>query len=145
MLQERRRTETGSCGVTLQEMRQHLINKNPGLKISIKTVHRFLQAPRKGTHAASRHTGAVDARPGVKSNNLRSAHPDQHHCAAHVKAAREFASDNCELCSTLSCDDKVKIGIGRPAVSRYTLYSILTGYWLCFVCVLYNKLLYFQL
>ena len=117
--QERRRTETGSCGVTLEQIRKHLVDNIPGLKISLKSVHLLLRAPRKGTHAADGYKNVVDARPGVKDNSNRKSHPDQHHCASQVKTAREFGSDNKSQCVTLPCDDKSKIKMGLPAVSRY--------------------------
>ena len=117
--QERRITETGSCGVTLEQIRKHLVDNIPGLKISLKSVHLLLRAPRKGTHAADGCKRGVDARPGVKDNSNRKSHPDQHHCASQVKTAREFGSDHKSQCVTLSCDDKSKIMMGLPAVSRY--------------------------
>ena len=117
--QKRRRTETGSCGVTLEQIRKHLIDNIPGLKISLKSVHLLLRAPRKGTHAADGYKSVVDARPGVKDNSTRKSHPDQHHCASQVKTAREFGSDHKSQCVTLSCDDKSKITMDLPAVSRY--------------------------
>ncbi|CAB4426249.1 unnamed protein product [Rhizophagus irregularis] len=53
-------------------------------------------------------------------------HPDSHYCLASVKCAKQFASTFADMSVVISQDDKVKIGLGVPAVGRtfHTLQSI---------------------
>lgn len=119
----RRRTETGySSGVTVAEIRKHLLKEVPGLRehgISLTTIRRLFQAPNKGNRASQRYQGLVDARVGTKSNRYREFHPDSHYLFSRNKHRREFCTlfkaDSC----IVSMDDMAKIKVGAPAVSRY--------------------------
>ena len=76
----RRRAETWySSGVTVEEIREHLLQEVPGLKehgISVTSTRRLFQAPNKGNSASSRYQGLVDARVRTKSNQYREFHQD---------------------------------------------------------------------
>jgi hypothetical protein len=119
---KRRRTEIGSCGVTLGDIRKNLLANVPKLKeegISISTVSRLLEPPRQGTKAALRYTGAIKARVPAKRNDEIKEHIDLHYCRSQVRMFREFMSDFAAETNLLSCDDKNKANVGTLAVSRY--------------------------
>ena len=91
----RRRNDTGfSSGVTINQIRQHLLENVQGLckhNISKSTVRRLFEAP-----------------------NI-----DAHYLFARNKFRREFVSMFPRSASILSTDDMSKIKFGLPAVSRY--------------------------
>lgn len=121
--QSRRRTGTGSSsGVSVAQIREHLLDKVPGLRehgISTSTTRRLFHAPDKGNVASHRYKALIDARIGCKKNSYREYHPDSHYLFARNKQRREFCTmldaDSC----ILSMDDMAKIKVGAPAVSRY--------------------------
>jgi len=53
-------------------------------------------------------------------------HPNSHYCLASIKGAKQFASTFTDVSVVISQDDKVKIGLGVPAVgcTFHTLQSI---------------------
>ena len=54
--QERRRTETGTtCGVTLREIREHLLQKIPELHIGTTTIAYMMAPPHRGHRSAERY------------------------------------------------------------------------------------------
>ena len=65
---ERRRESIGKVGVSLGEIREHLLHTVPGLRergFSGTSVARLMQPPRRGTIASSRYKGLLAARvPG---------------------------------------------------------------------------------
>ena len=69
-VQYRRRNDTGfSSGVTINQIRQHLLENGQGLcehNISKSTVRRLLEAPNKSCNAAAKYKGHIDAR--VRTN-----------------------------------------------------------------------------
>ena len=121
--QSRRRSETGtSSGVSVAQIREHLLDTVPGLRehgISLSTTRRLFHAPNKGNVASQRYKALVDGRIGIKKNSYREFHPDSHYLFARNKQRREF----CTLFESHSCilsmDDMAKIKVGAPAVSRY--------------------------
>lgn len=119
----RRRTETGySSGVTVAEIRQHLLKEIPGLRehgISLTTIRRLFQAPNKGNRASKRYRCLVDARVATKSNRYREFHPDSHYLFSRNKHRREFCTLFKSEACIVSMDDMAKIKVGAPAVSRY--------------------------
>ena len=91
----KRRNDTGfSSGVTINQIRQHLLEIVQGLRehnISKSTVRRLFEAP-----------------------NI-----DAHYLFVRNKFRREFVSMFPRSASILSTDDMAKIKVGLPAVSRY--------------------------
>ena len=94
-VQCRRPNDTGfSSGVTMNQIRQHLLDNAQGLReynISKSTVRRLFKGPNK----------------------------DAHYLFARNKFRREFVSMFPRSASILSTDDMAKIKFGPPAVSRY--------------------------
>ncbi len=78
----RRRESTGTgTGVTLKDMKQHLLDNVPGLKehgISLDTIHHLMVAPRKNSSRANRYKGLIDAKFAPKKNNYREGCENQH-------------------------------------------------------------------
>ena len=78
---ERCRESIGKVGVSLREIRKHLLSTVPGLKkhgISAGSVARLMQPPRHGTRASLRYKGQVAARVPGKQNRYREFHTDLH-------------------------------------------------------------------
>ena len=119
----RRWTETSnSSGVTIVDVRKHLLETIPGLKehgISESTVSRLFHAPNLHRTASSRYTGLVDCKVGVKDNTCREFHEDNHYLFARNKQRREMAQYFAPDSNTISIDDMAKVKVGAPAVSRY--------------------------
>ena len=121
--EHRRRNETGfSSGVTVSQIRDHLLVSVPGLKehgISMTTTRRLFEAPNKGNIASKRYKGYVEARVGIKANSYREYHIDAHYLFARNKQRRELACLLKDHISLVSMDDMAKVKVGPPAVSRY--------------------------
>lgn len=119
----RRCDTTNSLGVTLEDLRKHLLSVIPNLQesgLSRTTVHELMLPPRQKTRNSKRYKGVVTARVGVKRNDLpQHMHEDRHFCASQVKLAMEFGAKHADNVATVSADDMNKVNIGVPAVSRY--------------------------
>ena len=117
-----RRTATGySSGVTVAEIREHLLSEVHGLRehgMSLTTTRRLFQAPNKSNCASRRYQGLIDAQVGTKSNRYHKFHFDSHYLFSRNKHRREpctiFKSEAC----ILTMDDMAKIKVGAPAVSQ---------------------------
>lgn len=121
--QSRRRSQTGnSMGVTLSDIRSHLLEQFPALKergISRTVIHQLMVAPRKGTRNALRYTGLVQAKVPGKDNSQRKAHLDGHYAFAQANYVGELCQKFRDECVSISCDDMNKLHVGTLAVSRY--------------------------
>ena len=124
--QERRRssTVTMSNGVTLRQLRDHVLAEVPELtSLSLSTVARMLVAPNKGNRNARRYHGAVNAKVAAKSNTRRlSKHPGRNHiCMSQMGFMLEQSVDMYDCVDVWSVDDKAKLKVSSdcPCVSRY--------------------------
>ena len=115
--QSRRRIDTGlASGVSIREIKGHLYEKFPLLKehkISLSTISRMFEPPNR------RIQGVINARVVEKYNSYSELHPDAHYLFERNKMRREMAvlfNDNLKI---ISMDDKAKVKVGAPAVSRY--------------------------
>lgn len=120
----RRRETTGTgTGVSLEDIRQHLLDSVPGLKergISKDAVHHLMVAPRKNTVRAERYKGLVDAKVPGKRNQYRENSANQHFLFARVAYREELCMKFSSEAEFYSADDMNKIRMGpAPAVSRY--------------------------
>ncbi|VDI30459.1 Hypothetical predicted protein [Mytilus galloprovincialis] len=120
----RRRCDTArSSGVTLDQIKNKLVDKIPGLKergIHKTTVHHMLAPPDKRLKSSSTvYKQEIDAKLCSKQNNIRKEDANSHFYSTRVKYSMEFASKYSNDCVLLSCDNKNKIHIGTLAVSRY--------------------------
>ena len=101
---ERRREGVGKVGVSLREIRDHLIASIPNQK----------------SHGISLNSkGFIAARVPGKRNQYREDHQDQHYLFAQVAYRRKISSMFDKECAIFSADDMNKIKVGALAVSRY--------------------------
>ena len=68
---------------------------------------------------AANYKGVVEARVAAKKNTMRKGHPDAHHAASLVRFALEFGALFGDFVDIVAYDDKAKLKVGSPAVSRY--------------------------
>ena len=117
----RRRTGTStSCGVRLQDIKNHLIENVEGLTTISKTkVYYLLKPARSNTIEAARHKDALDFRVGVKANDVSKDNINAHEYFANVGFVRQMCAEYPNECTIFSCDSKAKVHIGGQAVSRY--------------------------
>ena len=117
----RRRTATAtSCGVTIENIRRHLLENVEGLtQISRTKVYYLLQPARSNTIDAVRHKDAVDVRVGTKTCDISKENTKAHEYFATVSNVREMCAKYPLETTLFSCDSKAKIHIGGQAVSRY--------------------------
>ena len=129
--QNRRRSETSySSGITIPQIRDHLLAKVPGLEqrgISLSTTRRLFEAPNKSRTNSVGYKSYVQARVGVKKNSYREHHEDAHYLFARNKYRRELASLEDDDINIISTDDMAKLKVGAPAVSRYHQLNRLCG------------------
>ena len=95
---ERRRTGTAtSCGVRLEDVRQHLLNNVEGLdKISKTKVYYLMQPANMHSRESARHKDAVDVRVGVKNCDISKENPKAHEYFATIANLRH-------MCSIIPC------------------------------------------
>ena len=121
--QERRRETTiTSCGVSVQDIRDHLLEVIPGLKehgLSVTTVRYLFKPVKKSLHSAERYKSAIDARVPRKDNSEHSDNLDAHYLLGRIKLRRELAASFPDECTVVSVDSMNKIKYGTLAVSRY--------------------------
>ena len=120
---KRRNQTVNSMGVTLDQIREHLLDTITGLSeagISRNTIHRLMVPPRKKTNAAKLYKGIINARIPKKSNNrFSSDHKDLHFCRSQASMFCEAAEFYSDEVIRISADDKNKVNVGTLAVSRY--------------------------
>ena len=127
--QTRRRSEVGAFGFTMPDVQKFVRNKfyseNPESAPSLSTVRRWFCAAFNNRKASKFYKGLITARPGLKRNDGTVGEPHEHrkHCFTEVKIAREFGAKHQEECIVLSCDDKCKLPVGPPVVSRLATLS----------------------
>ena len=105
-------------GVSLNQIRRYI---KSALKLSVSkhTIHRLLQPRRKKTIASQRFAGLVNARVPPKSNSKeKTYHPHFHYTCAQINIVQELGQLSPNGTMSLSCDNKNKIDVGIPAVSR---------------------------
>ena len=120
--EKRRDTSITSCGVSVQDVRDHLIKGLPGLKdqgISETSVRYLFKPVRKGTFAAESYKSVADAAVPCKDNALRNDNTNAHYLLSHVKLRRELCSYFRDECTIASANSMNKIHYGTLAVSRY--------------------------
>ena len=117
----RRRTDTQyALGVSLQQIADEVVRKVPELKsISRNTIHRLMRPPHEKHCNAKRFKSLVDAKVPPKRNDLNpKEHGDTHYCRASVSVAMQLGATYPNEVILMSSDNKMKISIGIPAVSR---------------------------
>ena len=117
----RRRSGTSStCGVRLEDIRQHVLKNVEGLtKISKSKIHYLLKPANESTRDAARHKDCLDVRVGVKSCDISKDNVNAHEYFATVSVVYQMCAEYPDEAVIFSCDSKAKVHIGGQAVSRY--------------------------
>ena len=120
----RRRNDQGGFGFSIPQLHQFVSDKfykeDPDMAPSLTTLRRFFAAANSNNNASKHYHQLINARPATKRNNehVGDIHAHRHQCFATVKAVRELAAKHDDDCEVFSVDDKCKIPMGTPAVSR---------------------------
>ena len=105
-------------GVSLKDIQSH-VRQSLGLSISKDTVHRLLKPRRQGTRASKYFKSLIDARVTPKRNSgEKKVHKDFHYTCSQVNLVSEMATYAQEGTLCMSVDNKNKVEVGIPAVSR---------------------------
>ena len=103
---------------------QSQVKDDLGILISKHTIHRTLLAPHQRWRTARLYKGYVNAKVPPKSNcKTTKEHKDFRYTCVQVNLVNEFAQCYSNEVLAMSCDDKNKVNIGTPAVSRYCKYQ----------------------
>lgn len=102
--------------VSLDEMIEKAEQNCPeGTPIPSRSLVRLQFSPRNPyTHSALNFTSKIKVQYKIQRRQLRSAHPDDHYCAAQMKYLKERAIQMKEHTCLLFCDDKAKVPFGEP-------------------------------
>ena len=114
--QEKRRNETfESCGVTVKQVREHLLDNVPGLRqhgISLTTV-RYLFLPVHKSRSSARHyKGYIAAKTPKKDNSGRPETTNAHFIHSKVNLRLEHATVFSEDYTVISADAMNKVHVG---------------------------------
>ena len=122
--QERRRTnDFESCGVSVSDVRRHILDTVPGLKqygISLSTVRYLFNPVNRWRKHSSRYKSLVKCSVPKKDNSLRKDTKNAHYIHCRVAMRLEHASRFSEDYVVVSADAMNKVHVGTLAVSRYT-------------------------
>ena len=118
----RRQEEIGTCGSSLDSIRDHLLQTVPGLalahpKLSTRTVAHWMQAPNKSFNASKSYKGYIDARVPHKDNSSRKFNDNNHFYSARVRYTMELASQFGEYVRVFSADNKNKVKVGNHTLA----------------------------
>ena len=121
--QERRCTSTiTSSGVTINEIREHLLKNIPGLKehgINKQTFRWLFKLVRKDNDVAVCYKGIINATIAKEDNTGRAHKGDSHFVLSYLRLRRELVECFREETTIVSTNNMNKIRYGAPAVSRY--------------------------
>ena len=120
----RRETTATGRGITLNDIRKHLLDNVPGLAedggISTDTVHHLTYPPRKNSIRAHGFKKLIAACVSGKRNQYREGNKNQHFMFARVAYREEFVFKFKHEAVFFSSDDMNKLRMGpSTAVSRY--------------------------
>ena len=93
-----------SCGVSVQDVRDHLIKVVPGHGISETSVRYLFKPVRKGTFAAESYKSVVDEAVTCKDNSLGKDNSNTHYPISRLKLRRELCSYFRDECTIASAD-----------------------------------------
>ena len=108
-------------GVSLNDIKKHVLKQIPGLQIiSRDAIHYLMAPPRKNATRSCRYKALVDAKVPGKRNQYREDSANQHFLFARVSYREQFVVKHENESCFYSCDDMNKIKMGPAiAVSRY--------------------------
>ncbi len=103
--QEKRRSEEGTCGVSMDEILAHVRKTLPSINVTGSTVRRLFFPRKANTIAAKRFYKLIDCKVPRIRNDGRRKHPDGHFCFAQIALVMEWAAKNYEEVEVVSQDD----------------------------------------
>ncbi|XP_038060450.1 uncharacterized protein LOC119741815 [Patiria miniata] len=122
----RRRRSHGTCGVSLSQVRDHLMTVVPQLKesntkLDKKTISHWFQPPNRRFKASQKYAGLIDAKVPPKSNSRSSPDDNDHYFSARVRYCLEMAAKFDKSATVFSLDNKNKVKVGSKtlAVDRH--------------------------
>ena len=122
--QEKRRDDDFvSCGVSVDEVRQHLLKTIPGLVehgLCINTVRYLFKAVNKSRSSSKRYTGLVDCRVPQKDNSGRESDENSHylHSRVNMRLEQAFLFEDEHIVFSADAMNKILVG-DVLCVSRY--------------------------
>eukprot|EP00111_Clytia_hemisphaerica_P022411 TCONS_00065867-protein len=121
--QEKRRDDDfRSCGVSLNDIRDHLLKVVPGLAehgIAPNTIRYLFVPVHKSRSSSKRYLGIVPCKVPKKDNSGRTENENNHFIHSRVGMRFEHAATYNKDYSMISADAMNKIHVGTLAVSRY--------------------------
>ena len=118
-----KRRHTGlTVGVSLREIRAHVLRVVPGLSnfgISTNSVARLFMAPHNGRRSGKDYKSYIEFKVPSKDDTMRKQNPIQHTCKAQVNCVMEMGADYRDQCHSAGLDDKAKITVGTWCVSKF--------------------------
>jgi len=102
----RRWTGTSStCGVRLEDIRQHVLKNVNGLtKISRSKIYNLLKPANENTCETARHKDCLDVCVGVKSCDISKSNPNAHEYFATVSMIHQMSAEYPSEVVIFSCD-----------------------------------------
>ncbi|CAF1556269.1 unnamed protein product, partial [Didymodactylos carnosus] len=101
-------------------VKRRLSRRYPNIyKLSNSTIRRLFMPPKKNVRSQKFYKSIIPAKIPQKQNSKCQHHPDFHITCAQVNYVQELASLYNDECISLSCDNKAKIPLGIPVVSRH--------------------------
>ena len=119
--EKRRNDDFESCGVTVSDVRRHILEIIPGLKehgISDSTVRYLFSPVHKGRKSSKRYKSLVKCGVPKKDNSLRKESKNAHYIHCRVAMRLEHAARFHQDYLVISADAMNKIHVGTLAVLR---------------------------
>ncbi|CAG8744589.1 36982_t:CDS:1 [Gigaspora margarita] len=101
----------------VNHLRENLEN-NYRIYIARTILNNYLLLCRSRTIVAKEHNHPAWVSVTRVSRDKTKEHSDEYYCLASIKGARQFAQTFSDVFIIVSQDDKSKIGLGVPVVSR---------------------------
>ncbi len=114
--QERRRSEEGTCGVSMKEILDHIKKELPGISVSASSVRRLFYPRKSNTRAAASFYKLIECKVPRITNDGRKKHPDGHFCFAQIRLVMEWAALHFEDVIVISQDDMHYILVSRTSL-----------------------------
>ena len=127
--QEKRRDDDfRSCGVSLNDIREHLLKVVPGLAehgIAANTIRYLFVPVHKSRSSAKRYLSIIPCKVPKKDNSGRTENENNHFIHSRVGLRLEHAATYNTDYTVVSADAMNKIHVGTLAVSRYEMSKAL--------------------
>ncbi len=103
--QEKRRSDEGTCGVSMNDILLHVQSAIPGAMVSRSSVRRLFVPRKSNTIAAKEHRSLINCKVPRARNDGRTKHVDGHFCFAQIALVMEWAARHSKEVIVVSQDD----------------------------------------